>query len=461
MRTQVTEASILLGERAPITSLEQYREVGGVTAFERTLSTRPEAIVEIIRQAGLRGRGGAGFPTATKWDAARTSPSEIKFVVCNGAEGEPGTFKDRYLMRTNPYQVLEGLAIARHVIGARGAYLSVKRQFQPEIEMLSRAIDELRRETEIADEIELVLGPDEYLFGEEKALLEVIEGGLPLPRVFPPYIHGLFGGAYGGPSDQANNPTVVNNVETLTHIPHIINQGARRFRSRGTDESPGTMVFTVCGDVQNPTVRELPLGTTLRELVFDVAGGAAAGRHIMAVFPGLANAVITRQLFDVPLGFDSMKAAGSALGSGGFIVYDDTACMVAVAQIFSRFLYVESCNQCPPCKIGSRQITEHLERLLDGRGAQSDIEGIQAAVGGVEEGQRCYLPTSTSLVVSSILRSFPDDFAAHVHGECGLRHDLVLPKITDYRPGEGFTYDLNYVRKQPDWTYVERTIEES
>lgn len=461
MRTQSPARPALLGERGPIRSLAQYREAGGVRAFERASSAPAESIVELIRQAGLRGRGGAGFPTATKWDSVRTSPSEKKFVVCNGAEGEPGTFKDRYLMRTNPYQVLEGVAVARHVIGARKAYMAVKRLFQTEIEALSRAIDEFRRETAIADEIELVLGPDEYLFGEEKALLEVIEGGLPLPRVFPPYIHGLFGGAYGGPSDQANNPTVVNNVETLAHIPHIINHGARWFRSRGTDESPGTMVFTICGDVRKPAVREMPLGTTLRDLVFDVAGGPRTGTRVKVVFPGLANAVITEQLFDVPLGFDSMKAAGSALGSGGFIVYDDTACMVPVAQIFSRFLYVESCNQCPPCKIGSRQITEHLDRLLDGRGTQSDIDGIQTAIGGVEEGQRCYLPTSTSLVVSSIVRSFPDDFAAHVHGECRLRHDLVLPKITDYREGKGFTYDLDYMRKQPDWTYAERAIEES
>jgi NADH-quinone oxidoreductase subunit F len=452
-RAEPRSDPVLLPDDGPVTSLAQYRERGGVAAFEKVLKLRPEAVIETIRQAGLRGRGGAGFPTATKWDGVRSSPAPMRYVCCNGAEGEPGTFKDRYLMRNNPYQVIEGLAIARQVIGAQRAYMCVKRLFEPEIAALGRALDELRRETSIAEEIELVLGPDEYLYGEEKALLEVIEGGLPLPRVFPPYIHGLFGGTYGGPSDQANNPTVVNNVETLAHVPHIINHGARWFRSRGTEESPGTMIFTICGDVRRPSITEMPLGLTLRDLIFDAAGRPAPGRRLKAVFPGLANAVITEPMLDTPLGFDSMKAAGSALGSGGFIIYDDSACMVAVAHTFSSFLYVESCNQCPPCKIGSRQITEHLESLLSGTGEQSDVDGILTATGGVEEGQRCYLPTSTALVVSSILRAFPDDFAAHTAGECKLRHDLVLPKITDYREGDGFTYDLNYVHKQPDWTY--------
>lgn len=451
--TQAAATEVLLAG-GPIASLARYRELGGVSAFDRTRKARPEAIIEIVRQAGLRGRGGAGFPTATKWAGVRSSVAEAKYVCCNGAEGEPGTFKDRYLLRNNPYQVIEGLAIARQVIGAQAAYMCVKRQFEPEIAALQTALDEFQRETSIAEGIELVLGPDEYLYGEEKALLEVIEGGLPLPRVFPPYIHGLFGGAYGGPSDQANNPTVVNNVETLAHVPHIINNGARWFRSRGSDESPGTMIFTICGDVARPVVAEMPLGMTLRELIYDVAGGPRDGRSVKAVFPGLANAVITEALFDAPLGFDSMRAAGSALGSGGFIVYDSSTCMVAVAHLFARFLYIESCNQCPPCKIGSRQITGHLERLLEGAAAEGDIDGIRTAAGMVEDGQRCYLPTSTNLVVSSILSSFPDDFAAHVSGRCRLRHDLVLPKIVDYVEGKGFSYDTNYVRKQPDWTYA-------
>jgi NADH-quinone oxidoreductase subunit F len=455
IQTSTSEAVLL--QPRPYRTLSEYRENGGLRALEKVRRGGPEQIIETLRQAGLRGRGGAGFPTARKWDGVRSLEATQKFVCCNGAEGEPGTFKDRLLLRNNPYSTLEGLAIALNVIGARQAYICLKAAFVPEQDAVERALGELRAAgVPEADNIELVLGPDEYLFGEEKAMLEVIEGGLPLPRVFPPYIHGLFGGVYGGPSPQESNPTVVNNVETLAHVPNILNHGARWFRSRGTAESPGTMIFTVSGDVQKPLVRELPLGKTLRELIFDVAGGPASGRRVKAVFPGVANAVVAESAFDTLLGFDSMKAAGSALGSAGFIVYDDTACMVDVAYRFARFLYVESCNQCPPCKLGSREITERLEALLQGSGRHEDVDMILTATETVEDGQRCYLPTSTSLVISSIVEGFPDDFAVHT-GEvtCELRHDLVLPKFLDYVEGQGFSYDLDYVRKQPDWAYAE------
>jgi NADH:ubiquinone oxidoreductase subunit F (NADH-binding) len=390
-----------------------------------------------------------------KWRGVRDSHATRKFVCCNGAEGEPGTFKDRLLLRSNPYQTIEGLAIALHVIGAERAYLCLKAAFAPERAAVERALNEMRPMVPEVSRVELVLGPDEYLFGEEKAMLEVIEGGLPLPRVFPPYIHGLFGGAYGGPSPEESNPTLVNNVETLAHVPHIIVRGPSWFRSVGSRESPGTMVFSVSGDVQRAVVREMPLGITLRSLIYETAGGPPPGRRVKAVFPGLAGAVIAEAGLNATLGFDSMKAVGSSLGSGGFVVYDDTACMAAVAHTLGRFLHVESCNQCPPCKIGSREIVERLESLLAGTGGQEDLEAIASAAAFVEDGQRCYLPTSTSVITSSLLRSFPQDFAVHAGGEtCNLRHELILPKFVDYVEGEGFLYDHNYARKQPDWTYA-------
>lgn len=448
----VDERRILLPDDA-VASLSAYRDRGGLQAYEQVLQSDPLDVIALIGEAGLRGRGGAGFPTAVKWRGVHTSPAARKFVCCNGAEGEPGTFKDRFLLRNNPYQVLEGLAIAVHVVGAQRGYICLKRGFEPEIRAVRRALEALSDETSIAENIELVLGPDEYLFGEEKALLEVIEGGLPLPRVFPPYIHGLFGGTYGGPSDTQNNPTVVNNVETLAHVPHIVARGAEWFGSHGTEDTPGTMVFTVSGDVQRPVVKELPLGLTVRELIDDVAGGPDPGRRVKAVFPGVANAVITEEMLDTPLGFGSMKKAGSALGSAGFVVYDDTACMVRVAHNFARFLYIESCNQCPPCKMGSRQITERLEGLLADRGRPHDDDAIWETTTWVENGQRCYLPSSTSIVISSLLAAFPEEFLAHAEQRCDLDRDLVLPKMTDYIPGEGFTYDEGYALKQPDWTY--------
>lgn len=401
----------------------------------------------------MRGRGGAGFPTSVKWQGVYESAASRKFICCNAAEGEPGTFKDRYLMRHNPYQTLEGLMVGVEVVGAESAYFCLKQAFRRESELVHRALDEMRTLSPLADRIEIVEGPDEYLFGEEKAMLEVVEGGLPLPRVFPPRIHGLFGGSYGGPTDEENNPTVVNNVETLAHVTHILRNGAAWFRELGTEDTPGTMVFSVSGDVRTPVVREAPLGTTLRELIFDVAGGPHPGRSVKAVFPGVANSVITEPQLDAPLGFDSMKVAGSALGSGGFIVYDDSACMVKALELFSRFLYVESCNQCPPCKIGSRGISERLESLLSGEGRPGDIDAMWDATTWVENNRRCYLPTSEALVTTSVLSAFRNEFVDHINGVCRRRHDMLLSKMTDYVESEGFTYDRQYGRKEPDWSY--------
>lgn len=446
----------ILTSAIPVTSLEQYCETGGGQALGKVVQTNPSDVIELIRKAGLRGRGGAGFPTAIKWDGVRRSEASRKFVCANGAEGEPGTFKDRYLMRHNPYQVLEGLAIAAVAIGAERAYLGLKRQFTEETKAVQRALDEFRAQAEIARKVEVVLGPDEYLLGEEKALLEVIEGGLPLPRLLPPYLHGLFGGALGGPE---GNPTVINNVETLAHVPNIILNGPDWFRSFGTADTPGTMIFTVSGDVQQPLVRELPLGLTLRELIYDLAGGPKDGRQIKAIFSGVANAVITPDMLDISLSFDSMKRAGSGLGSAGFIVYDETACMVDVAYWFSRFLHVESCNQCPPCKMGSREITKCLQRILDGEGDNGDFDDVLHVATWTPNGARCFLASEEAIVIPSILRAYPDDFHAHFEGSCQLRHNLTLPKMIQYSEDAGFTYDNDYHRKQPDWSYTDAPVE--
>lgn len=444
---------ILLPDDTPITSLDEYLARGGGKAYERALQIGPEAVIEEVRRAGLRGRGGAGFPTAVKWAGVRADPATPRYICANGAEGEPGTFKDRYLLRMNPYQVIEGLAIGAFAIGAEKAYLCTKRRFEPEVAALQRALDEMNARTKIARNIELVLGPDEYLFGEEKALLEVIEGGLPLPRVFPPRMHGLFSAPFGGPSEELNHPTVVNNVETLAHVTHIIARGSNWYRTIGSPDTPGTMIFTISGDVQRPTVVELPLGLTLGYLLFEVAGGPLPGRRIKAVLPG-AGQVMTPPLWDTPVGFDTLRAAGGSLGSGGFVVYDDTACMVQALYTFSRFLHIESCNQCPPCKIGSRWITERLERLLAGTARQDDLDEIQAASGWVNNASRCYLATEESVITQSMLTFFPEEFAAHLVSTCQLSHDLIVPKMTEYVPGQGFSYDLDYYRKRPDWSYA-------
>ena len=300
------------------------------------------------------------------------------------------------------------------------------------------------------------------MFGEEKALLEVIEGNDPLPRVLPPFQHGLFAtapqlgwtateaepGEAGG--DRAN-PTLVNNVETFAQVTWILAHGADEFRAAGTDRSPGTTVFTVCGDVAAPGVFELPLGTPLRALVEGNAGGTASGRPVKLVCSGVANAVLSADRLDTPADFESLAVAGGGLGSAGFIVYDDETCALAVARLFSRFLYVESCGQCPPCKLQSGEITDALERIeRDGDAAQ--LGRIQRALETVTDGSRCTLAVEEQLVVSSVLRQFPEDIVAHEEGRCRLRHDLTLPKLVDFDGGE-FVYDERQARKRPDWTY--------
>jgi NADH-quinone oxidoreductase subunit F len=442
--------SILLLD-GPVGSLDEYVDGDGGRGLAAALQQPAEVTIEEVRRSGLRGRGGAGFPTGIKWQTVRDDPCLTKYVVCNAAEGEPGTFKDRWLLRMNPYQVLEGLAIAAHTVGAQKAYLGIKSGFDREIRRLEQAMHEMADRDLLGPvPIELVPGPDEYLFGEEKALLEVIEGNLPLPRIVPPWMEGLFR------KPDSPNPTVVNNAETLANVPHIVREGAGWFRSMGTDDSPGTMLFTLTGDVRHPGVYELPLGLSLRDLVYGLGGGPPEGRELKAVFPGASSTVISPEQLDTPLGFDPMRAVGTALGSGGFVVYDDSACIVRATLSFSRFLYVESCAQCPACKHGTGAITELLERIDSGEGSDSDVETILARALTVTDAQRCALPTGETLIAQSAVQVFGHEFAEHFDRGCPRPRDLPLPKILDFDEETGtFLYDERYRLKQPDWTYAD------
>src|SRR5918999_3504183 len=442
--------SILLLDDA-IRSLDEYVEGGGGRGLAAALERAPEDVIDVVRRSGLRGRGGAGVPTGIKWRTGRGDPCPTKNMVWNAAEGEPGTFKDRWLLRMNPYQVLEGLAIAAHAVGAQTAYLGIKAGFEREVERLEQSLREMTDRDMLGPiPIELVPGPDEYLFGEEKALLEVIEGNLPLPRIVPPWMEGLFRKP-GSP-----NPTAVNNAETLANVPHIIREGAEWFRSFGTEDSPGTMLFTLTGDVRHSGVYELPLGLTLRELVYGLGGGPPEGRELKAVFPGASSTVISPEQLDTPLGFDPMRAIGTALGSGGFVVYDDSACIVRATLAFSRFLYVESCAQCPACKHGTGAITGLLERIDRGDGSDGDVETILARALTVTDAQRCALPTGETLIAQSAVQVFGHEFAEHFGRGCPRPRDLPVPKILDFDEETGvFLYDERYRLKQPDWTYAD------
>jgi NADH:ubiquinone oxidoreductase subunit F (NADH-binding) len=414
--------------------------------------------------SGLRGRGGGGFPTGRKWAAIREAAAGGEcYLAVNGAEGEPGTFKDRPLLRRNPYQVVEGAAVAAFAVGARRAFICVKSHFTQEIDALGRALEEMGAEGMTGDvPIEVVLGPDEYLFGEEKALLQVIEGDAPLPRLFPPYIHGLFatsaqmGWSARPRSDEdvpSANPTLVNNVETLANVPMIMSRGPEWHRGLGTSESPGVVVATVVGDVAAPGFAEVELGMSLRQVIDLVGGGAIDGRSIKAVFSGVANPVVTAEHLDVELSYEGLRRIGSGMGACGFIVYDDTADMVAVAREFSRFLYVESCGQCPPCKFGSGEVTAYLERIERGEGSDRDIEVIGRRLEQVTDQSRCFLAEEEQIVISSIMRAFPDEFVTHLEYAWPHERSYLIPKIVDMDDMGGVVYDERHRLKRPDWTY--------
>jgi NADH-quinone oxidoreductase subunit F len=447
---------------SPVATLDQHLALGGGAGLVGARHVGPDETIEVLGASGLRGRGGAGFATATKWRSVARGGSGIRYAVANGAEGEPGTYKDRALLRANPYAVIEGLLIACEAVGADQAFLALKASSTTELERLGHALVEVGEAGWLRDvDVQIVTGPEEYLFGEEKALLEVIEGRDPLPRWLPPYLHGLFASGpqlgwqaseASQPGEPAANPTLVNNVETLAHAAWIMANGPDAFREVGTAATPGTLLCTVVGDADRPGVWELPAGTPLRE-VLALAGAPRPGRSLKGIFSGVSNAVITQEMADTPLCFDALAHAGSGLGAAGFVVYDDTACMVDVAATLSRFLAVESCGQCPPCKLGTGQITAALERIRSGEGHDDDLARIQENLRVVADGNRCYVPVQERVMVSSVLRAFPEDVAAHLERRCpSSRQPLPTPKITEIADGE-VRYDPRQDRKRPDWTY--------
>ena len=458
-------AGFLLPDR-PVENLDAWLALGGGDGLRAAGRLGSDGTIDELRASGLRGRGGGGFPTGAKWAGVAGGRGTHRYVVANAAEGEPGTFKDRRLMRDNPYQLIEGVAIAAFAIGATEAFIGLKAGFAVEIERLTRALGEMADAGLAGDvPIRLVPGPEEYLLGEEKALLEVIEGKDPLPRLLPPYLHGLFSNApqmgwisvplepgHRGPHE--SNPTLVNNAETLSNVPWILARGPEWFRTMGTPSSPGTVVATVVGDVAHPVVTEVEMGTRLSALLEGPAGGPLPGRTWKAVFSGVANPVVDPSRFGLPMTYEDFAACGTGLGAAGFIVYDDSACMVEVARVFSWFLAVESCGQCPPCKLGSGEITERLERIEAGKGTDDDIGGIGSWLGKVTDGARCYLATEEREVVSSILRGYPEEFAQHLEsGRCPRPRELLIPKVVDLEDGR-VTYDEAQARKRPDWTYA-------
>lgn len=425
-----------------INSFAEYKAIGGGKALEKALSQSPEDSIEMIRQAGLRGRGGAGFPTAIKWKGVRSEPCPTKYIVCNFSEGEPGTFKDRAMTRRNPYQLLEGMAIAAHVIGCQAGYIGIKHTYHREIERLEKAKEEMLAAGALGSiPIYIYPGPDEYLFGEEKGLLEAIEGKPPQPRFIPPFQYGLFTekGIFSIPGEE--NPTCVNNAETIVNTVHILRDGVEAFRSLGSEDTPGTSVVTLVGDIQKPGVYEVPMGTNLRDIIYQCGGGPKPGRTIKAIFSGVSAAPLTGDDLDTPFDFGSFKKKGSGLGSAGLIIYDDTVCMVHVLQLFSKFLATESCGQCPSCKYGTDFIYRAISRLEEG-GTYEDLETAMNMSHNVTSGTRCFLPQAEQICTRNIVRMFLDDFKAHIGQPCSYERRLAIPKLKDFDEEKGdWIYD--------------------
>ncbi|MGI9053211.1 MAG: NADH-ubiquinone oxidoreductase-F iron-sulfur binding region domain-containing protein [Ilumatobacteraceae bacterium] len=451
-----------------VESLDDYVGAGGGTGLEAAKRLGPTATIDELEASGLRGRGGAGFPTGTKWRtvAANASTTTATTVIVNGAEGEPGSFKDRTLLVRNPYRVLEGALIAAGAVGADHVIVAVKESFAEQIARVRNAFEEVRA-AGWADgiDLDLVGGPGEYLFGEETALLEVTQGRPPFPRVAPPFRHGADEVGDGNPSaadvelagDDTTDapPTLANNVETLANVPGILANGATWFRELGTAESPGTMVCTVSGWTRQAAVGEVAMGTPLRAVIDELGGGSTSGAEVTAVLSGVSHPLLPASALDTPLTFEDLDAAGGGLGAGGFIVFDDTVDLVAVAQGVARFLAVESCGQCTPCKQDGMAIAELLARFCASDADDHDVDELANRIETVTDEARCYLAHQQQRVARSLLALFPRALAVHL-AAAPDRADAVTPVLVApiiRLDGGVAEIDEGQATKQPDWTH--------
>lgn len=436
-----------------ILSLDDYVTRGGGKGLAEAQGMEPAAVIEAVLASGLRGRGGAGFPTGRKWQtvAGNTSPSNPSAVIVNAAEGEPGTLKDRTILRRNPYTVVEGALIAARAVGADLVVFATKQSFEGEVERLRSAVDEADA-AGWSEGVELVVfeGPDEYLYGEESALLETIDGRWPFPRVVPTFRRGLHSTSAVEVPDA---PALVNNTETLANVPRIIARGPAWFRTVGTEESPGTIVCTVTGYTRRHGVGEVRMGTPLREVIDEIGGGPLEGRRIKAVMSGVATGIIPASQLDAPVSYEGLAAVGSGLGSAGFIVFDDSVDMTAVAAGVSRFLAIESCGQCLPCKLDGMALSDLLARLGRSELVRHDYDAMSRRVANVADRARCYLAVQQQVVLTSILEHFGDEFTAHLSRQHPVVEPELITELVDIRGGEA-VWDVHHRLKQPDWTYA-------
>ena len=396
--------------------IDEYIAFDGYKALEKVLtSMKPDEVIDVISKSGLRGRGGAGFPTGKKWSFAKNEKSEQKYVICNADEGDPGAFMDRSILEGDPNCVLEAMAIAGYAIGANQGYIYVRAEYPIAVDRLKIAINQAREYGLLGKnifnsgfdfDIDIRLGAGAFVCGEETALLESIEGKRGQPRVKPPYpaSQGLFG-----------KPTIINNVETLANVTKIILNGAEWFASIGTENSKGTKVFALGGNVNNVGLVEVPMGTTLREIVFDIGGGIPNGRKFKAAQTGgPSGGCIPAEHLDTPIDYESLSSIGSMMGSGGLIVMDDTKCMVDIARFYLDFTVSESCGKCTPCRIGTKRMLEILTRMCEGKGEVDDLYKLELLANSIKKSAICGLGQTAPNPVLSTMKYFKDEYIEHV-----------------------------------------------
>ena len=399
------------------TSIQEYLSIGGYSALEMALfDMQPEDIVNEITEAGLRGRGGGGFPAGTKWSQVARQKATPKYIVCNGDEGDPGAFMDRSVMEGDPHKMLEGMMIAGVACGASEGYIYVRAEYPLAVSRLRTAIAQAEElgllgdnilGTEFSFRIHINRGAGAFVCGEGSALTASIEGKRGMPRVKPPRTveHGLF-----------DKPTVLNNVETFANVADIIRRGSKWYRGIGTEKSPGTKAFALTGNVVNTGLIEVPMGTTLREIIFDIGGGIRDGKKFKAVqIGGPSGGCLTEEHLDMPLDFDSLKKVGAIIGSGGLVVMDEDTCMVEVARFFMNFTQNESCGKCVPCREGTKRMLEILERIVDGQGKPGDIELLEELADTISSTALCGLGKTAAGPVVSTLKYFRHEYEAHIY----------------------------------------------
>ncbi|MBO4848997.1 MAG: NADH-quinone oxidoreductase subunit NuoF [Clostridia bacterium] len=419
-------------------NIEEYIAMDGYAALGKVLTEMtPAEVIDVMKKSGLRGRGGAGFPTGMKWQFAAANDADQKYVVCNADEGDPGAFMDRSVLEGDPHAVLEAMAIAGYAIGASKGFIYVRAEYPIAVERLKIAIGQAREYGLLGEDIfgtgfnfdiDIRLGAGAFVCGEETALLTSIEGNRGEPRNKPPFPanKGLF-----------QKPTIINNVETLANIPQIILKGADWFASMGTEDSKGTKVFALGGAINNTGLVEIPLGTTLRHIIYDIGGGIPKGRQFKAVQTGgPSGGCIPAQFLDTPIDYANLTKIGAMMGSGGMIVTDDSTCMVDFARFFLDFTVDESCGKCTPCRIGTRRLLELLNKITDGRGEPEDLDKLEELCYYIKANALCALGQTAPNPVLSTLKYFRDEYEAHVFekrcpaGVCkNLMHYEIQPDV--------------------------------